>query len=163
MRGLAFTLALFLLALPAAADEDADRSLRGVKSFAVLVEGPSQDAPDIGLSTADIRTAVELKLRLAGITVLSTKDLGQQSGSPYLDVRVSAVGKTPGPTSFSIVLNFMQIVILERDHARVLFASTWDGGDIGHTGANDPAGSIMRALAVVTDRFLNAYLSVNPK
>ncbi len=127
-----------VLSLPFSAqatdNEYSRRSLRGVKTFSVLVESLGQSAQDLGLTVGQLQTAVELKLRLAGIEIVSD-DVGTATGSPYLYVSVLAVGKAPGIISYSIRLDFNQIASLQRDpKIRVTSASTWDIGMVASIG-----------------------------
>src|SRR5438874_1872074 len=58
--------------------------LKGLKGVYVLVEGIAQDATQDGLRTIDLRTDTELKLRTAGIRVLSHDEVRKESGRPTL-------------------------------------------------------------------------------
>ena len=49
----------------------------------VLVEDMTDDAKRLGLNTVQIQTDVELKLRLAGIKVLTKEERYGTPGTPY--------------------------------------------------------------------------------
>ncbi len=50
------------------------KTLKGIKGFDVIVEGLSSDAKEAGLTRERLQTLVELKLRMAGIKVLTLND-----------------------------------------------------------------------------------------
>ena len=157
-----------VLSLPCLSNADDSKesreSLRGVKSFGVLIEELDHTALDLGLSVPDIQTAVELRLRLAGMKIVTARESFSLPGSPYLYVQVSTVGKVPGAIAYNVDLYFQQDVILERNtNSKIFGASTWSAGTIGTAGSAVASDAIKQLLAKLTDEFLNAYLTVNPK
>ena len=72
--------------------EQTRNTLRGLSGVYVMPENPlEEDAIRGGLSQDNIRTEVELKLRLAGIRVLSKEEWEQELGRPYLYVRLNVL------------------------------------------------------------------------
>jgi hypothetical protein len=139
------------------------RSLSGIKSFSV-VEDLSKSALDLGLSPQQLQTAVELKLRLAGIKVVGNEASVDLPGSPYLYVNIITVGKAPGIIGYAIILSFNQAASLERNpDIKSQAAATWSIESITTVGSDRAAESVKSSLGEMVDKFLNAYLSVNPK
>ncbi len=68
---IAFTLAPAILAVDS---ESTRESLRGIPGVYVLIEHLNPDAESDGLTRTQLRTDVELKLRLAGIKVFTREE-----------------------------------------------------------------------------------------
>jgi hypothetical protein len=140
-------------------------SLRGIREIEVTIEPLATSAEEAGLHRADIQTDVELKLRLAGIKVLTNGEWLQGPGSPYLYVNANVrlnQPAAPGLAIFSISLQLKQLVTLTRDVSIMASATTWDteaAGSVGRTNLQ----KIRDGIRDLVDEFINAYLSVNPK
>ena len=127
----------------------------------------------LGLSEEAIRTDVELKLRMAGIPVLSgLAEASTTPGRPILSIVLFGTQQDAGGTSqlktaiYSIDVEFYQKVRLVRwAMAYELSAITWSVGTFGVK--KDTDAEIVRKIREFTkdlvDSFINAYLSVNPK
>lgn len=85
-------LVLFLLISPCAYAQDDFQieSLRGLKGVLVLVEALKPEIEADGLRRDSIQTDVELKLRLAGIKVLTEEECLKEPGCPWLYVYINA-------------------------------------------------------------------------
>lgn len=70
-------------------------SLKGLTGVTVLEENLSAEAEQDRLTRAAIQTDVEVKLRLAGISVLTSAQGLQTPGEPFLYVRVNAMKVSP--------------------------------------------------------------------
>lgn len=154
---------LGVMASPAAAgdNENTRQSLKGLRGLSVLVEALETEVERNGLNKASIQTDVELKLRQAGIAVLTEAGSHAAPGEPFLYVNVSTSG---GPLyAYSIEVEFRQTVRLDRDPSIKIFgATTWSvggGGAVGQHSLRD----IRDGIEDYVDGFINAYLSVNPK
>ena len=159
-------LAIFvLLTAYRAAAEDSEytrNTLRGITGVSVLVERLTDQAEQDGLRKEDIQTDVELKLRLAGIKVLSGKASYANPGGPYLYVEVTAILSSTGLYAVSTGVSLKQDVLLARDQSTSIAASTWSTDSVvtvGRTRLRNLRDSIKEDV----DEFINAYLSVNPK
>lgn len=124
---------VWLAALPAAAsDFELDRqTLKGLRRLAVVVEDLDPDLErQVSLST--LQTDIELKLRLAGITVLSQRETLRTLGSPYLYVRVNVLqsNSTPGLFAYSVSVALKQRAALVRDPEILVGAETWRIGGV---------------------------------
>ena len=141
-----------------ASDSEISRkSLQGISAISVEVEDLSDGAKALGLSAETIRTDVELKLRLAGIRVVTEDEDLKLPGMPSLYVIATVVNSSK---AVSIIVELQQNVTLERNGQRAVGATTWDAGAVG---VNLTAEDIRDKIKDLVDQFLNAWLSVNPK
>jgi len=129
------------------------KSLKGMGEVQVVV-----DLSDTGkvseLDKYTIRTDVELRLRAAGMRVLSEQEETKAPGSPYLYLNVNLVG-----TAAAIEIQLMQMARLVRN-GEIAVGATWSQRSLS-TNATTP---IVRGLIKdQVDAFLNAWLSVNPR
>ncbi len=142
------------------------RSLTGLKAVQVMVEDLHPDAERDGLHRTTIQTDVELKLRQAGIKVLTEAESLASPGMPYLYINVGTLPPETqrGLYAYSIAVRLQQNARLERD-PRILVASaaTWSApvqfGTVGTTNLQQLRGTVKDLV----DQFINAWLSVNPK
>ena len=162
-------LAAFLLcSLPVArsADSEIDRAtLKGLTGVFVLVEDLKPPEEAAGLKADDIKSDVEQKLRLAGIPLLDRTQVALAPGMPTLYVSVVvASNNTAGDLwPFNIDVDMEQRVTLERNsEIYVPTAVTWHVGGIGGVAKRDVP-TIRERVKESIDRFVAAYLAVNPK
>jgi hypothetical protein len=137
-------------------------TLRGLRGVEVVLETLPSEVEQAGLTSTTIRTDVELKLRLAGITVLSKEERLEQPGFPYLYISVNVVLSQHYPklAYYALDCELHQYVTLTRDTSISTDASTWDKHLLGGTTTLQ---NIRDNLKDLVDKFINAYLSVNPK
>jgi hypothetical protein len=159
-----FVVALLLLvASPAFSqdDEPARRTLRGLKGVYVLVEDLESDAEKAGLSTNQIYTDVVLRLRKAGIKVLTWQEVSNEPGNPNLYIRASTMDTANGLYAYNIDVHLSQLVMLTRKSAIKFHATTWIVSRLGTVGfAVMP--TIRDSICDLVDKFINAYLAMNP-
>jgi hypothetical protein len=167
MRAIAFltcTIALALTLICAnarASDNEITRNtLRGLKGVYVGVEELNKEVTKDGLTVDSIRTDTELKLHLAGIPVLSKDAWAKEPGLPYLDVSVNVGKPEQGVYIYNIIVALRQDVILVRSPDISSRAETWFVGGVGLT---PDLKDIREVTKDEVDKFINAYLSVNPK
>jgi hypothetical protein len=158
---------LLLLAarVATAGDDELSRpSLKGLKGVYVLVESLQAEAERSGLSQTSIQTDVELKLRQAGITVLTQAEMLEAPGGPHLYISVNTQSSQSGLLyAYSIRVALCQDVRLDRDPSiRIFSATTWFVASVGTAGRNRLR-DIRDMVKDDVDTFINAYLSVNPK
>jgi hypothetical protein len=160
---------VLLLAASAATAEDNEssrRSLKGLKGVHVAVENLSAEVERDGLNETSIQTDVELKLRQAGIRVLTAAEMFAAPGRPILFINVNPKSDARGVGvlyAFFIDVELRQSVQLDRDPSIWPgTAATWNVASIGTVGRSN-----LRELRDIikdqVDQFINAYLSVNPK
>lgn len=139
-------------------------TLRGLKGVYVLVEDLKAEIEQGGLSGTQIQTDVELKLRMAGIKVLSKEEAVDAPGRPFLYVHVNAFkAKSWGAYVYSTRVELHQDVYLVRTAPDFTKYSvcTWSISYVG--GITPELGDIRASVKDTVDIFINAYLSVNPK
>jgi hypothetical protein len=151
---LVYITAMPLGVLGAGGDSD---SLRGLDRIAVVVEDLHAEAENAGLSRAQLQTAVELRLRLAGIKVVDESE-GIAKGYPFLYAQINN-----GERFYSIHVAFEQSVFLQRNTDIRCMAVTWTTESAGSSSPPRMAETVRKAVADHVDEFINAYLSVNPK
>ena len=112
-----------------------------------------------------IRTDVELKLRRAGIRVLTEEKRLKTPGAPRLNIAVIAELSTDGLSyTHFVVVKLDQDVRLERDLSERAFgATTWSSDfQVGFWPRADLR-TLRDDIKDKVDQFISAYLSVNPK
>lgn len=138
------------------------QSLIGLPGVNVLVEQIGSEAEKDGLTVDQIRTDVELRVRKAGIRVFNDEELSQIPGAPFLYVNVSVIKTEDRRYICSTAVKLLQHVTLLRDNSISLYGTTWDVGGFGLVAVNHMPRFIRDGVADEVDRFINAYLSVNP-
>ena len=148
----------------AGGDSEISRAtLQGIRGVHVLIEHLDPTVERAGLRSADLKTDVELKLRLAGIPVLSESEWLAEPGSPILVVTIGIQWESDlGVWPYDVEAELVQRVNLERVPKALAFAGTWSIGVIGSVGKLK-VGGIRDNVKDLVDKFINAYLSVNPK
>ena len=157
------------LAPPVLAQGDSERSretLRGLPAAVfVLIETLHPDLESDGLSETQLQTDVELKLRLAGIKVLTREQhlLQDEDGQAYLYLSINSLKDQSGFYSLCIDLSLNQNVRLVRNFQLVQSVSTWSMGSVMTGGENRLRQAVRDSVKDRVDEFINAFLSVNPK
>lgn len=144
--------------------EFARKSLVGITGLEVLVEFLKPEVERAGLTREAIQTDAELKLRLAGIHVLTHEEsINSHAPILYLDPQVFRTDETSWGYSTKVAV--LHEVRLVRDLSiTVVNATTWEVTLQG--GASRPANIPKRVredLKDLVDTFINAYLAMNPK
>jgi hypothetical protein len=116
-----------------------------------------------GLTTTAVRTDAELRLRRAGIRVLTREESLQVPGTPYLYLN-AVITRGNMYWGDSLLVSFRQTVLLDRDPGVRLDAETWSvwaGGGI--YAPENIARKVRDGFNDLVDEFINAYLAMNPK
>ena len=138
--------------------ETCEESLKGIRSIFVLVNAHS-DLKKLGITNEKIKTDVELKLRTAGINVLS----GDLSGiEPGLSVVVWGV-EHENLVYYTISVSLRQNVKLSRNLNLECYSKTWESTWAGLTQADRLEQKARIVIKDMIDEFLNEYLTVNSK
>ena len=135
--------------------------LRGLKGVYVDIEGLKEDMEKDGLTKLQVKTDVELRLRKAGIKVLTKEELPLPKEYAVLFVNINSA-KMSDSYAFNCSLEVMQAAKLLRDPEITGPFITWTKLDTGYT-PKDNLRLIREALADQVDQFINDYLTVNPK
>jgi hypothetical protein len=132
-------------------------TLRGAKIFGVAVENLRPEAKRFGLTEDELKADVELKCKLAGITISSATTY-------YLYIKVK-LGYLESEEHFiyNILVQFNQKVYLLRTSRLSCFATTWDKDIIGIIPAREMEQKVRSSLMGLVDKFINDYLEVNSK
>jgi hypothetical protein len=146
VQGLAFT-----------DSEDSRETLRGLPGVQVVIEHLTDAAKRIGLTEAQLQTAVELRLRKAGIRVFPTTE----PGISLLVIQVTTVERL-GLYAYYVDVSLLQSVSVAHNFTSA-YASTWTAGWLGTVGTTQARSAIRETVGEQVDRFLNAYLAVNPR
>ena len=136
-------------------------TLRALPGVYVEVEELGTDVEADGLTTIQIQQDVELKLRRAGIRVLSEPEWASIPGKPFLYVGVSTV-KDGSRYAFHLQVELFQRVRLERyQEIAPVQVPTWRAQkEIGVIDAGRVQ-ELRTYLADQVDQFIQAYLAVN--
>src|SRR2546426_12771316 len=117
-------------------DEYTRKTLAGLAGLFVSVEHIADEVQRDGLDTTQIRTDVELKVRQAGITVLTQQEWLSTAAAPYLYVNVQVLKNPAKFYAFSADVELLQRVTLVRNPAMSILAATWSAtGTIGTVGS----------------------------
>lgn len=163
LRAAILLMATAVCATLRAQDNAHDDTLKGIQGVGAVVENLRSDIEAAGLHGADVRTDVELKLRVAGIKVLTNGEALKQPGFPQLYVNISImVGQGPisGIAAYNLSVALKQGVILATDSSINTWTSTWQSDAVGYSGAG-MLPKLRDNIKDMVDKFINAYLSVN--
>jgi hypothetical protein len=143
-------------------DEDTRPTLRGFPGVHVVVEQLNPQIEKDGLTTNQLQKDTELKLRTAGMKVLSKEEFQKTLGKPYLyvTVNISILRTQITRYIFCIRLEFNQEVSLLNSPMTVVPAVTWSTGGWGIDFSLENIRDILRKQV---EKFANAYLAVNSK
>jgi hypothetical protein len=152
-------LGFVMLHLPASGDDGTDSrlSLKGIRGVEVVIVDLPEGAIKLGLTKEIIQADVELKLRLAGMGVLTPIEGAGHPGRPFLYVFTTA---TDSAGAANVSVSLVQRVNLSRDRAVEIPAETWS---LLAVIPNPSAQGIQSIVEDSVDMFISAWLSVNPK
>lgn len=139
-------------------------SLRDLPGIFVLVQGLSPEVEGKGLTKEQIRSDVESKLRTVKIRVLSKEQYSKTPDAPFLHVVPAVLRVKVGATSlytYTVIVRLCQSVHLARNPAIETPGFTWTSE--GTYGVVRAIGDIRTKIADEVDKFISAYISVNPE
>jgi len=146
-----------------AGDDELDRAtLRGLSGIGVLVESLDPEDERAGLTQAQLQTDVELRLRKAGIKVMTKQETLQTPGIPILYVQLGIIHDPLG-YSLAVIVGLHQQVILVRDPSIVTQGITWSINGVGRGSPDNFVKEARGRVADFVDQFMNVYLAMNPK
>ncbi len=142
-------------------DEYSRRSLAGLKGIAIFIPELPPEVEQSGLMNSAIRTDVELKLRQSGIHIIGANE--GDGLSAVLTVGVEVLPSGTGLWAYDVNVDVRQVVVLARDPSiRLPLNKTWSSGAFGTVGKLNVR-NLREQVKDQVDKFINAYLSVNPK
>jgi hypothetical protein len=150
-------------------EKESLKGLSGVYVFLNLTE----DSPSLekdGLTETQIRTDVEIRLRKAGIRVLTIEEAKELPRRPALSVTLlasksEALTKVLGENiyAFTIQIDFKQTATLYHStDSKVFLVTTWSNSAVGMTSKRNIR-TIREGIGDYVDKFINDYLAANPK
>ena len=134
------------------------QSLSGIRTVHVVVD---ISGTNFGVTEDQMRTDIELKLRLAGMRVDQESKAVVSIGATVLETKGTA-GRSLGGVAY-IDISLIQSVMLYRDPTIVAGALTWTHGTLIAGPDETMREQIRNAVKDEVDIFLNAWLSANPK
>jgi len=139
-------------------------TLRGLREVSVLVEYLPDDVEREGLNREHLQRDIEVRLRQAGLHVLTISEVATSPGAPYLYVAVYPItSPSMNLNAYAIALTLKQLVQLSRNPATELFATTWEG-PMQMNSPNDLRVPDLRArILEAVGRFIIDYRDVNSK
>jgi len=141
-------------------DSKKDRqTLKDLAGVYVVVEDIKKNFEHKSLSKSLIKADIETQLRSSGIKVLTDPANYRQKGVPLLYVILNFLEVTDNHYDYSISVAIARRVFIELYPEVEVYENSWFIKDEG-TGS---LGKYKPKLREMTDRFINAYLSVNPK
>jgi hypothetical protein len=161
-----FTLLLVFSASGMAFDTEEHRAtLKGLTGVYAYVKISGADVEEMRLTQDLLQTDVELRLRMAGIKVLTLEEY-RTTGAPLLWIGLSGSKAKSGVFVFAIEVQLLQDVFLGRNPTIRVNAATWSISGVGISGGMDDTEvkrSVREELSNQVDTFINAYLAANPK
>jgi len=133
-------------------------SLRGIRNLRVFVADIDAEIEQAGLTKSQLQIDVELMLRKAGIPVITSSE----GNDPYLYVDLNVHNAKDTLYFYSLNVSLEQMVKPKRNPSLELYAPTWQSSETGAGGRNKP-NSIRDSVDDQVDKFINDYLTVNPK
>jgi hypothetical protein len=137
-------------------------SLRGIKQIYIFVQPIDSELIELGITEDQILTAVELKLRMAGIHPLSEPEAKKFPDCPTLMVfSAASLPKGAYDLTYAVSLGLAQDIILTRNEAIKSVGLTWGCGPITGIIAGGQTEIFRNKIKDLLDNFVYACLSVN--
>jgi hypothetical protein len=143
-------------------------NLKGLRGVRVLVESVKPDLEKEGVTKAQLTNRAEVKLRQAGIEVITSEEyekmpLAQRVLVPVLDLKVEGIRIMDLPLyAYCLSLEVLDGVIFLRDKHMKTLAGTWTRHAMGYSGLSNLR-EIYNQLDDLVDGFINDYLAANPQ
>jgi hypothetical protein len=145
------------LKVGAANDAPLERTtLRGLPAVNVVIDTLDKELARENLTQDALQSRIEQRLRSAGVP------LGKDA-NVFLGLRVTQVRAKRGPVAVCLSIGLYQPVVLSRDKAIRSVTQTWEVETILMAESKVLFEASMTSVDELTDRFVAAYLSVNPK
>jgi len=154
----------FTCPLMAVSEKSNQATLRGLRGLGVLVERLPPEVEKEGLIWDQLQLEIELKLRAAGIKVLTREETLRAPGEPYLYININVnIAKTESEIyPYSIDALLLQKVSLLRDPKLTTYAMTWSTGGVGSI-SKELLNQLRSSVEDIVDVFIRAYRAENPK
>ncbi len=135
------------------------KALRGLKGVYVVVEC----AKGTELKSDQLQTEVKLRLRKAGVGVLTEKEEIKTHGGAMLMVLVTAFDPDflPGICIYSVTMQLIEDVTISWTFP--FWGIIWSESATGYGGIDNKNRYIWDGVSYLIDKFINDYLAENPK
>ncbi len=137
------------------------KGLRGLKGVYVSMKNLSPDAIEFGITKDQIQTDVELRLRLAGIKVLTKEEMIKTLGEPCFYWEIIAKKTYLERFIFTIMIYLYQDVIVKQNLLEGQ-GITWLNLQVISAGKKD-LHYVRNCVKDMVGEFVNDYLAANPK
>lgn len=143
---------------------DKQLSLAKIDALYVFVQGLTEETKREGLTTEQIQSEVEDKLKQLGVRIVSEEEGLKIAGSPVLYVNISANKRTRTPAFvYHVDVGVLQRVTLVREPRIRPMSITWNKGQLGYCPSISLAKSLRGTVGYLMDRFQEDYQAANPK
>ena len=143
---------------------DKRETLRGLKEISVLIEYLPDDVEREGLNREQLQRDIEVRLRQAGLHVLTLSEVANLPGAPYLYVAVyPIIGPSVNVNAYAVALTLKQLVQLSRNPTTELFATTWEGPIHFSSLSDSRVPDIRSRIFDAVGRFIVDYRDVNSR
>lgn len=144
-------------------DTDSQSTLRGLSRIGVMIEKPTTDLEERGITAFVINAEVVRSLKEGGVDIYDPATEDHPPGSPLLYVVVTAMcDDALDQASYAIRMELVQLVRLDRDaESPSVFATTWGTGGIGVQGKGWRQ-LLLEDIVRYTEDFTTALKSANP-
>ena len=117
-----------------------------------------------GLNREHLQRDIEVRLRQAGLHVLTISEVANLPGAPYLYVAVyPIIGPSINVNTYAVALTLKQLVQLSRNPSTELFATTWEGPIHLSSLSDSRVLDIRSRIFDAVGRFIVDYRDVNSK
>jgi len=159
-----FVLALYWPTVGFSFTADKRDTLRGLKEISVLIEYLPDDVEREGLNREQLQRDIEVRLRQAGLHVLTLSEVANLTGAPYLYVAVyPIIGPSVNVNAYAVALTLKQLVQLSRNPTTELFATTWEGPLHFSSLSDSKVFDIRSRIFDAVGRFIVDYRDVNSR
>ena len=139
-------------------------TLRGLSEISVLVEYLPDDVEREGLNREHLQRDIEVRLRQAGLHVLTITEVATSPGAPYLYIAVYPItSPSVNFNAYAVALTLKQLVQLSRQPTTELFATTWEGPTPPSSLGAPRVPDIRSRISTALERFIIDYQAVNLK
>lgn len=164
MKQLFFIICLVLFVAPNTFSQSPPdiQSLTGLPGVAVAFSKYPEQLEADGLTSKQIAIEAELRLRKAGIKILTIDEALKSPGSPVFEIQFGAVKSETGFYAISVRLRLNQIVITQRKPFIATVSATWEANNLLLVKSADLR-RVKDEVGDGVDVFANDFLTANPK
>ncbi len=133
-------------------------SMRGLKGVKVVVESIHEDAKAL-LTERQLQDSIETQLKEKSIALLNEADWKNSPGAPTLYLNLSILKSSNGQYAYTITLQLIQNVLLDRDRSFSTRAATWDTSADGLAERDAIVSTINKSVDEAVKEFVNEFLA----